>query len=52
MEDIACTECMWVGGRDDTDFADGEYVCPECESDVEWIDKDTEYQKPFNWNKI
>lgn len=52
MDEIACTKCMWTGGRYQTLYDDGEYYCPECKAAVEWIDKDTEYQKPFNWNKI
>lgn len=49
MDDLACTNCMWTGKREDHGHSED---CPECGGWVEPIDHDyLPDEKPFNWNK-
>ena len=51
MEELACTECMWCGTRDETQYDHTKelWTCPDCGAEVEWIDP--LFPRDFNWNK-
>jgi len=48
MDTLACTECMWVGKKEDAP----EWICPECDAPTELINNDyLPHEQSFNWNK-
>ena len=52
MDELACINCMWCGDRDSATWQNGDWWCPVCGNETEFIDSGYHpYQKPFNWNK-